>query len=375
MPKKEGPSPKKERALTAAEVSRMIQQQGLEWVAEETPLSALSLAEQKKHLGLLVTMEEIKRMATAVKRGAEEELRAFQAGLPFGAPTEKDWRNVGGKSYVTPVKNQGSCGSCVSFGSCATIESNMRVKGQDPDLKVDLSEAFLQFCGGGSCNGWGLTSGLEYAKNTGVTDEACLPYQPKNLPCNNRCSDWQSRLQKIKSYTAHNSVQARKNAIASIGPVLAGMAVYNDFFSYKSGVYVKSGGNLAGYHCICIVGYDDSQQCWILKNSWGTGWGENGFCRLKYGQTDLLIDSSWAFYSVDPDVVPAKGSGSAKHLLVDKHFGGAVLLWAYAGGEWRHRYIVDADLTGFVQELFAADRVDVWWDKNLITLIRPWKTP
>ena len=54
-----------------------------------------------------------------------------------------------------------------------------------------------------------------------------------------------------------------------------------------------------GYHCICVVGYDDSQQCWIIKNSWGTTWGTNGFGRIGYGQADLLIDSSWMFYSVD----------------------------------------------------------------------------
>jgi hypothetical protein len=53
-----------------------------------------------------------------------------------------------------------------------------------------------------------------------------------------------------------------------------------------------------GYHCISVVGYDDAQQCWILKNSWGTGWGESGFMRMKYGQGDLLIDTSWTFSSV-----------------------------------------------------------------------------
>src|SRR6185295_5280594 len=63
--------------------------------------------------------------------------------------------------------------------------------------------------------------------------------------------------------------------------------------------YKKTAGSaLAGYHCICCVGYNDAQQCWILKNSWGTGWGESGFVRIGYGQTDLLIDTSWSMYSV-----------------------------------------------------------------------------
>jgi hypothetical protein len=118
-----------------------------------------------------------------------------------------------------------------------------------------------------------------------------------------RCSDWQNRLTKIKNYTAHGSMQARKDAIANIGPVLAGMAVYNDFFAYSGGVYVKtSTSTLAGYHCIHVCGYDDTQQCWILKNSWGAGWGDKGFCCIRYNQPDLLIDSSWSFYSVEVEI-------------------------------------------------------------------------
>jgi C1A family cysteine protease len=365
----------KQKKLSVSQISSMIEEEGLGWIAAETPLAKLSETQQKKYLGLKTTQAEIKASAAAVAKAAEEEVAAFEAGVIFGAPTSKDWRSVGGKDYMTSVKNQLSCGSCVSFCSCAVIEANMRIKAQDHNLAVDLSEAFLQFCGGGSCSGWGLTSGLDFAKSTGVTDEACFPYQPQNMPCSNRCSDWQSRLQKINSYAAHNSMQARKDAIANIGPVLAGMAVYSDFFSYSSGVYQKtSGSTLSGYHCICVVGYDDNQQCWIIKNSWGENWGNNGYCKIKYGQADLLIDSSWAFYSVDPDIQPSKGSGTAKYVLVDDRFGSTAVLWAYAGGAWRHRVVAKDELAGLAQVVFSATRVDVWWDNNNITLIRPWKS-
>jgi C1A family cysteine protease len=84
------------------------------------------------------------------------------------------------------------------------------------------------------------------------------------------------------------------------------MAVYNDFFGYSSGVYVKSSStSLAGYHCITVVGYDDNQQCWILKNSWGPGWGDGGFVRVRYNQPQLLIDTDWMFYSVVPVIQAA----------------------------------------------------------------------
>jgi len=296
-------------------VAAAIKSEKLEWAATDNELTALPAKDQKKRLGLVVSEQEMQTLIEATQLKAAEETQA--KAISFGAPASVDWRNIGGKNFVTPVKNQGSCGSCVSFCTCATMESAVRIKLGNPNHNIDLSEAFCQFCGGGSCGGWGLTSGLAFAKSTGVTDEACMPYQPTNMNCSaSRCSNWQSRLTKIISYSAHATMAARKNAIATKGPVLAGMRVYNDFFSYSSGVYQKTAGaSVAGYHCICVVGYNDSQQCWILKNSWGTNWGENGFCRIKYGQADLLLDSSWSYYSVDVKIKASWISGLIVNLV------------------------------------------------------------
>jgi C1A family cysteine protease len=288
---------------TIQTINAAIEKEGLSWTAGPTTLSSLPPEEQRKRLGLIVDPAELQRMASESQRVAAQEQTFGVAAV--GAPASVDWRNNGG-NYVTPIKDQGGCGSCVSFCTCSVIESAMRIKLQNPNHSIDLSEGFLQFCGGASCSGWGLTSGLDFAKSTGVTDEACMPYTAgggTNMNCNaSRCSDWQNRLTKISSYANHSTMEARKNAIAA-GPVLAGMEVWTDFFSYSSGVYVKSAAATPltpnrGYHCLSVVGYNDAQQCWILKNSWGAGWGESGFVRIKYGQADLLIDSSWMFSSV-----------------------------------------------------------------------------
>jgi C1A family cysteine protease len=99
--------------------------------------------------------------------------------------------------------------------------------------------------------------------------------------------------------TASHSVNAADiKAGLQNGPVSACFVVYNDFFSYKSGVYTHVTGTVAGGHCISMVGYDDAAGCWICKNSWGTGWGENGFFRIAYGQCSI---ESWAV--VAPDAV------------------------------------------------------------------------
>jgi len=252
------------------------------------------------------------------------------------------------------------------------MESAVRIKLGNPGYNIDLSEAFCQFCGGGSCNGWGLTAGLNFAQSTGITDEVCMPYQATNMNCtSSRCSDWQNRLTKISSFTAHSTMEARKNAIATIGPVLGGMAVYNDFFAYKSGVYVKTKDtSLSGYHCICVVGYDDSQQCWIVKNSWGSNWGDGGFVRIRYGQSDLLIDTSWSFYSVAIQILPAWHSNiEVNRTYATIHSKNA---WAYFQGlGWRKIQPVSPDgvtnmLALFAEAVANGKRVTIYADGNFV---------
>lgn len=320
--------------VSVSEIQAAIERDGLSWEAEENFLTRMSADERSRYLGLLVSPAEMASLTAETAAVAAQESVTF--GAAVGAPSQVNWRTAG---YVTSVKDQDQCGSCVSFCSCAVIESAMRIKLGNPNYAVDLSEAFMQFCGGGSCSGWGLTSGLSFAQSTGVTDEACMPYQPQNMNCaSSRCSDWQNRLTKISSFTGHATTVARKDAIANKGPVLAGMEVWSDFFAYNgTSVYVKSSAatrlNPPGYHCICVVGYDDNQQCWIIKNSWGDTWGDRGFARIGYGQADLLIDSSWMFYSIDMQVGPVYQSTKVTQVYSSRDAQNA---WAYLPGlGWR----------------------------------------
>ena len=90
----------------------------------------------------------------------------------------------------------------------------------------------------------------------------------------------------------------RKQALAANGPVIAGMRVYEDFYYYRSGTYRQAAGRYRGLHAVAVVGYDDAARHWIVKNSWGGGWGEGGFINIGYGECG--IDSLFAFY--DPFV-------------------------------------------------------------------------
>ena len=260
-----------------------------DWEAGETSESDLSDLEASARVGYVPGPEEPSlQEAEAIARDA---LAAIPE-MPVAAPAGFDWRNVGGRNFVTPIENQLSCGSCVAFGSIAPVESLVRIKRNDPNYPVDLSEAQLFFCygpktGAGKCPAGGWWPDPAYnSMMTGVVDAQCFPYTPVDQPCK-LCSDWQKRLTKISGWSKPTSIPEMKNFISTFGPTTACFTVYEDFMHYRSGVYRHVTGGVLGGHCVCIVGYDDAQGCWIAKNSWGTSWGEGGFFRIAYGQCGI----------------------------------------------------------------------------------------
>lgn len=287
--------------LKIESLQTQISKKGHDWTADETSVSNLSAQEQKGLLGLIVDEAELNATEKAVK--AAESLSAFRAES-LALPTSVDWRNNGG-NFTTPIKDQGGCGSCVSFGTLATIESKVKIACKNPGINPDYSEAFLFYCGCGNCcgTGWFFPPALNFCKNTGVANEASFPYTAGNQPCKSGVPV----EFKINAWTTALSMADRKNVLANKGPVVGGFQVYQDFYNYTGGVYRHTTGNLVGGHAISVVGYDDAQQCWICKNSWGTGWGESfggskGWFRIGYGECN--IDTGFAFYDVSVNCPP-----------------------------------------------------------------------
>ena len=295
----------KKNIFGLGDIQEALRDAGDPWEAGVTSLSSLSVEEQKARLGVTpppgeMTIEEVALQA--------EELKANIKALTIssiGAPAAYDLRNVGGKNYVTPIKDQASCGSCVAFGTAATVESRLRLQRGDPNLAVDLSEAHLFFCHaraeGATCStGWWPQKAFDAFKSKGVTDEACYPYASglAKKDCSGLCSDWANRVVKITGYTALTGQTAKiKEWISSgKGPVSACFVVYQDFFSYREGIYRHVSGSQSGGHCVTIVGYNDSPGYWICKNSWGTGWGSAGFFNIAYGECGI---DTWLNHGVD----------------------------------------------------------------------------
>jgi len=214
--------------------------------------------------------------------------------VPYTAgplPTHFDWRQQNGYNWMTPVKSQAGCGSCVAFGVVAALEGQLRTAANNSSWDVDLSEQHLFSCGGGSCaSGWYVSRALNYLEQNGTPDEVCSPYQGRNGSCSASCPDWQSRSFKITSWNWILATPSAIEAALQNGPLVARFDVYQDFVSYyyTSPVYHYDGHSaFAGGHAVAIVGYDSVEQYWIAKNSWGENWGENGYFKIGFGEVGI----------------------------------------------------------------------------------------
>jgi len=255
-----------------------------------------------------LTPEEYRVFSHGILRPEEEE-NAFSSSTsrfmpPMNdahLPDHVDWREQG---YVTPVKNQGSCGACWAFGATGALEGqHKRFTG---DL-VSLSEQNLIDCDTSDrgCNGGWVPTAFNYIKNNhGIDTESSYPYTGKQ----GKCKFNQTNVGATVTgwvILPENDTQALKTAVATIGPIASTIdASSKEFGSYKSGVVFFTGRCDSLDHGVLIVGYGTDPKYddyWIVKNSWGTGWGEDGYIRVARNRTDH--NSCWLAYKPTYPVV------------------------------------------------------------------------
>jgi hypothetical protein len=208
-------------------------------------------------------------------------------------PAKFSWRDINGTDYVTPVRDQSPAPTCEAYAICAALETKMQYQLKEI-YNPDLSENHLFFYAGGSIQkGWvSLVDAANYLMEYGVPDEGCYPdpHRPFDYPFES-LPGWENRTVKITEWSwIDDDVTTMKQALIDHGPLIICIHFWQDFFYYFGGVYKNHTGQTVGGHVVTIVGYDDSKSCWIVKNSWGTKWGERGYFRMAY---DADMISKW----------------------------------------------------------------------------------
>ncbi|NWF76914.1 MAG: hypothetical protein HXY53_10200 [Nitrospirae bacterium] len=262
------------------DIKKEILMKGAKWIAGKTSVSELSQEQRRFRLGF-------------IKPDLTGEEKFITLGIRISPPSSLDWRSNGG-NYVTPIKDQGDCGSCWAFATTAALESKELITYSYSGFNRDLSEQIVVSCSPiGGCYGGYTDIASNFLRNTGTASEICYPYTATNGNCSNACSNWQNKAHKIYEWgyvaTTNPTVNAIKNALYLYGPLVTSMDVYTDFFYYTSGIYSYTYGTYEGGHAVLIVGYNDAGQYFIVKNSWGTGWGEAGFFRIAYSELDSVV--------------------------------------------------------------------------------------
>ncbi len=244
------------------------------WTSGETSVSHLSHEEFQKLLG---------EVLPDWYREWWEQLPRIEAPKDAKFDPVFDWRvhqGPYGTTGVTGVRNQGDCGSCWAFAGVAHLESMVKIYAE---LDMNLSEQQVVSCVTPEfgCSGWYTEAAYDLFWDLGSAPETCMPYHANDTdPCiQEQCE----KLAKISGYRAvAEDVNSIKTALLE-GPVKSSMAVEDTFQTYTGGCYDKP--YHVSNHAVLIVGWDDTmcdgEGAWIVKNSWGSGWGDNGFYYIK----------------------------------------------------------------------------------------------
>jgi len=248
---------------------------------------------------------------------------------PVGQPPAQfDWRNP--PNRVTSVKDQGACGACYAFAGIANVESKILIDTNTTPPGPDYSENNAKSCTWRAINDWigpgpyqwGDCNGGNYYilaslfSQKGIVDETADPYVPANTTCNSSCPynktllDW-----RIISTNSVPDTTLLKTYIYNYGPVYTTIFVgdnytipwRNEFAAYSGTYTLYYPSTYDPNHAVLIVGWDDTlvhaggQGAWIVKNSWGLGWGAVGYFTIAYGSASIGMWSSFMYDWQDYD--------------------------------------------------------------------------
>jgi hypothetical protein len=230
-------------------------------------------------------------------------------------PRSVDWRTRWGGAWLATVQNQNPCNNCWAFAAAALVESMVRIehgvwsKRSEGDLRDGWGVAEQNWAmrdGTLPCaHGAGENDALDFVKRKGIADPECyafVNFDRGYAPT----ADREGRTTRIADIHAIGDVEGQKQWLDAVGPLAAPFDCYADFKVVGSeDVYRKSAWeemfSKAEGHIVLLVGYDDDAGCWILRNSWGTGWGNRGYGRFAYGECKIDDYTKYGLQNTNPD--------------------------------------------------------------------------
>ena len=225
--------------------------------------------------------------------------------LPKHFDAREEWPDC-----IGPVRNQGECGACWAFAAAGLLQDRFCIQSKG-DVKVTLSPQDMVSCDfeNYGCQGGYLLNSVDFLQSEGLVTEECLPYKDEDRYCYFKCQNTSMKYEKY--YCSPNNLEvAVQNEeiqanLMTNGPMMVGLVVFEDFYSYQSGIYHYTTGQQVGGHAMKLIGWghdqDDGSLFWILQNQWGEKWGMSGFVYIKAGEIGI---DSMALACV-PDLVNA----------------------------------------------------------------------
>ncbi len=244
-----------------------------------------------------------------VAGGIDDEIGRFESSADKAGtedcPPAFSWTDVEGVDWLMPVRNQSRCGSCAAFGITALLEFRIKQDLDEPNLDIDLSDSHCLTCSGGDCdNGITLSQGIGTLMTVGLPTESCAPYTEATgllggvelTACEDGCDGvdrgrvYLREVERLffEDEPVEEQVAVMKEALLR-SPLLVRMTVWEDFHSYLSGVYEPIDPDpetALAFHALLLVGYSDERGAWLARNSWGDGWGIDGYLWLAYGAAE-----------------------------------------------------------------------------------------
>lgn len=217
-----------------------------------------------------------------------------QGASPDFMPASVDWRN---KGVITPVKNQAQCGSCWAFSATEEIESRWA---QGGNKLIELSPQQIVSCDqvDQGCNGGDTITAYQYVMQAGGLElNSDYPYTSgngNNGVCKFNANDVAAHITGYAYATKTSNEQQMQEVIATVGPLST--CVDASTWQFYTGGVVRANCGRQLDHCVQTVGYQDDY--WIVRNSWTTGWGENGYIYIEIGQDLCGIADEPTYVSV-----------------------------------------------------------------------------